>query len=119
MLIYIMLVTVAKIKQTSRADSDFLCPSLFTCAGRAAEIDKLGIEYCTDRLLVKLLFRQIFVMTGEICCSTHFWLPHVEPSQTPLTNCSVLPRVLPWDSAARGRASSAFTLGVGIAEDKA
>lgn len=114
-----MLVTVAKIKQTSRADSDFLCPSLFTCAGRAAEIDKLGIEYCTDRLLVKLLFRQIFVMTGEICCSTHFWLPHVEPSQTPLTNCSVLPRVLPWDSAARGRASSAFTLGVGIAEDKA
>lgn len=44
---------------------------------------------------------------------------HVEPSQTPLTNCSVLPRVLPWDSAARGRASSAFTLGVGIAEDKA
>lgn len=54
MLIYIMLVTVAKIKKHPELITTF-CVLLYlhVFAGRAAEIDKLGLEYCTDRLLVK------------------------------------------------------------------
>lgn len=71
MLIYIMLVTVAKIKKTSRADYDFLCPSLFTCVCR---------QSCRNRQIrVRILHRQAtckMTLSSNLCNDWRNLLQH-------------------------------------------
>lgn len=122
MLIYIMLVTVAEIKEKhpELILSCFLCLFIYICLQAALQNRQImscntAQTYYLEKWLVKLQYLQ---RVGKIFAANIFWLPHVEPCQDSVDKWLGFPRTLPGGSAAWGSASSAFDAWRSIAENK-